>query len=1129
MKPALPGGTGGRAALAVLAGWAAVKALGMLLLADALATAIAELAAGGGADTRRLLVLGVAGALLRAGGAWATAHAATRAGLGAKERLRAELVTDALAGNGPTSPADACGLGHGALSALASRGLDGLDNYYSKYLPALVAAAVIPPVLGVRILAADWVSALIVALTVPLVPIFMVLIGLHTRDRMHQAAVGLDALANQLLELAQGLPALIGLRRADGKGSALRRVSEDYRASTMGTLRTAFLSGLALELVATISVAVVAVFIGLRLVYGDMALGAGLLALILAPDCFAPLRELGSAHHASEDGVKALERSRAVLDAPRGVRTPAVAPAPGTVLDVGHLTVTHAGNATPTVTGWSLRLEPGAAAVLDGPSGTGKTTILRVLAGIADADGADAPRVSGRLGIDRGSIAWVPQHPVFSEETVDAELALHAGVGSTPATRAVVLERVNAGALGGRRPTDCSPGELRRVAVARALLRIETAPDVVLLLADEPTAHLDPVSADAVRAALSGLRGSVGILVASHDRELARQLAAAPAGGPRGSIMTADTSQTGTSASAGTVREPVAAPDVKPASPSRAPSRPRRSLAHWALLRTLPWGKGGLGLGILFAVLALAAGAALTGISGWLIVSASHQPHVLHLMVAIVGVRAFGLGRSLLRYVERLRVHDAVLWWAGALRERTWDALAARPEHWGRITRSGAALGHLVAEIDEVRDTVPRVLVAPAAGVLTWAAIGLAVGLWAPDALWVALSVGVGAWVLLPAAVLAVERRATIEAARHRIWLGHRVPALFAAARDLRANGVASAAAESFASHDAGATLAMRRTAWGAGIGQAGAALLSSAAAVLAVAGTAGGAGEAAAVGGLLMLALAEPITDASAAVQRIPQLDDGLRRLHNNLGGMAAERALRPPAPHTAEPDNRLSIRLRGVSAGWGAGPDVVVGADLAVGPGQWVAVTGPSGAGKSTLLAVLLGALEPRSGRLEARTGGGAWRGAALADLGRIAWCPQEGHLFDSTVRRNLCLGRDLDDQPTDAELADAVRAVGLGDWLAGTPRGLETRIGPGGHRLSGGQRQRLAVARALVARADVLLLDEPTAHLGEDEAGELVADLRAGLPEKAVVLVTHDARLEATADDVLRLGPPHAAGHR
>ncbi len=167
-------------------------------------------------------------------------------------------------------------------------GLDALDDYYTQYLPAIVNCATVPLLIGARILFADWVSAVVIVLTVPLVPLFMVLIGRHTEDTVREAQSTLRKLSGHILELAKGLPVLVGLGRATEQRAALEDISEQYRTRTMGTLRTAFLSALALELIATISVAVVAVFIGVRLVHGDMALEAGLLALILAPDCYLP-------------------------------------------------------------------------------------------------------------------------------------------------------------------------------------------------------------------------------------------------------------------------------------------------------------------------------------------------------------------------------------------------------------------------------------------------------------------------------------------------------------------------------------------------------------------------------------------------------------------------------------------------------------------------------------------------------------------------------------------------------------------------------------------------------------------------------------------------------------------------
>src|SRR5215217_500953 len=296
---------------------------------------------------------------------WGEAVAARRAALGIKEELRAGLLDRALRnGVRGTGPAD------GGLAVLATRGLDALDSYYTQFLPALVNCAAIPLLVGARILFADWVSALVVVLTVPLVPLFMVLIGRYTEDNVREAQASLARLSTHMLELAKGLPVLVGLGRASAQRKALEEISEEYRSRTMGTLRTAFLSALALELIATISVAVVAVFIGVRLVHGDMPLEAGLLALILAPDCYLPLRELGTAHHASDDGRVALAETTAVTGAPEPQPLPAVrAGRPGAPITVTGLTVSYDGRSRPAIGPLTFTAPQSRITALDGPSG----------------------------------------------------------------------------------------------------------------------------------------------------------------------------------------------------------------------------------------------------------------------------------------------------------------------------------------------------------------------------------------------------------------------------------------------------------------------------------------------------------------------------------------------------------------------------------------------------------------------------------------------------------------------------------------------------------------------------------------------------------------------------------------
>ncbi len=1126
MRPTLPPGNSTKLALAGLGGLAALKAVGLVLSLGALAHALAQWAGGAVPDGTKLLVQGGAGALLLAAAVWGQSILARRAALGAKEELRAKLVGHRL---------DPRHAGHGgavgAEAMLASRGLDGLDNYFATYLPALVSCAVLPLAIGLQILISDWVSALIVVLTVPLVPVFMILIGFHTQERVEAAAAGLDRLSNHLLELARGLPVLVGLRRAGAQRQALADVCEAYRKSTMATLRTAFLSSMALELISTISVAVVAVFIGVRLVSGGIELEAGLLALMLAPECFRPLRDLGAAHHGSEDGVEALRRVTEILDAgaPAQPAAPAGAVIPsGTVVAARNFGVRHPGRTQPAVSGFTAELASGEALVLATPSGTGKSTILAALAGILPMGGAAGARTEGELHVRTpGAVVYVPQHPVFTEATVRDEVALYAagpdGRKVAAALLDSVLERVNASHLACRTVVDCSPGELRRVAVARALARIAVDPTVELALLDEPTAHLDPISAGAVREEVARLRGSVAVVVATHDPLLAQLL------GDSSATASAQTGRRRVAAAAPAapgLATPISAASAPAAAAAALDTAPARF--KWRQLRQLPLRSPRFAAGVLVSALATLSAAALSGISGWLIVWAAAQPPILYLLTLIVGVRAFGIGRSVLRYSERLLTHDAVFRWAAELRLQLWDSLGSSVLHWGKLTRSGGALGTLVADVDELRDAFPRVVVPIPAAVISYGAVLLTVYLLVPGALWVVLLLGLAALVLLPVLVLGAQRRASAAAAVHRIWLAERATTLFTAADQLAANGVGRTQAAAFMKADAAVAKPLRRLAWSDGLGQGAVSFLTSLAAIIAAAAAiAGGADpRAAAVAALLMLALAEPLGQYIEAVSALPALGTLMNKTLPLLDApttvqQVADRGTtdrKAAAQEAGEvPETVESLAVSDITARYpGVCHPVFTGVSGGTQRGKWWSVSGPSGAGKSTLLAVLLGFLAPGAGSYSLNS-----KPATGENLGQIAWCPQDAYLFNSTLRANLGLARPAATPPTEAQLSAVLGTVGLGAWLAELPLGLDTRVGPGGHHLSGGQRTRVSVARTLVAGAGVVLLDEPTAHLGQDEAAALVADLRQSLAGAAVVLVTHDAELAAGADTHLRLG--------
>ena len=1026
----------GRRTLVVMGLFGSATAVALVLMAEGVARGVTGAIAGGSLEAAALLLAG--GGILRAISSWGSQAYAARVGIGAKESLRRDLAGRALQTGGGRS---------GSLAA-TSLGLDELDAWYRTVLPAMTTTATIPLIVGARILAADWLSALIIVLTVPLVPVFMALVGLHTKERSDAASASLQRLSDHLVELARGLPVLVGLGRLAEQSAALRRVSEAHRAATMRTLRTAFLSSLVLELIATISVAIVAVAVGLRLINGDLSLEVGLVALVLAPECFAPFRALGSAFHASQDGLAAMRRARSVIDAP----------VPERVIADG---VTGADDlAIRGIRGLYFTLPVGSVTLVEGPSGSGKSTLLDVLAGVLQPE-------SGTLrGIT--TTAYVPQHPHTVGETVRAELALYGDDVDA------VMHRLR---LPDTDPAQLSPGELRRFAVARGVLRVNAG--AALLLLDEPTAHLDAATAALVERELELLRGRVTMVIASHEERIARladrRIVLAPSTfrapervEPVDTVDSVSTRSTHTGS---------ALPELVT---FLRPTFLRFAAA--ALLGTAS---------TLFAITLLA-------VSGWLIVRASEEPAIMYLLVAIVGVRFFGLGRAVLRYCERLLTHDASLGSVTDLRLRLWNGLAARGPASRALTTGGVALDYLVASADRVRDLVPRVVLPIVTAVASTIAIVIAVAALHAPALPALLVVAVG-MVIGALVAIAADRRAAQDEAAIRSTVLRRFTALVEAAPDLAANGVGDAVRHDIAALDAAAGAQARRSAIALGAGGAVVIAACAVASALMLGASTGASHAVVAVLVLLPLGLIEPLIALVDAAQQWPALSAALRKV-----GAVASSAEVPGAPTKTRVQ---SLELRDLATTWpGASAPAFAGVSAVAQRGDWIVVEGASGSGKSTLLATILGFVAPSSGAVLFDGGG---------EQARVAWCPQEGHLFDSTIRANLLLARTKEDKPTDAELTAILTEVGLGSFV------LDTRVGHHGAHLSGGERQRLAVARALLTRADVVLLDEPTAHLDADAADALMRDLRVALADRIVVLVTHHADERLDGDTRVALG--------
>ncbi len=520
----------------LLAAVAIGAASALLIVAQAFLIAGAVTATfqqGAGLADARDALLGLVGiAVGRAGLAWAAEAVGHRSAASAISQLRIQVLDRALR----LGPAHLGSTGAGELTALVTRGASALDSYFARYLPQLVLAVVVPVIGGVAILTQDPLAAVIVALTLPLIPVFMVLIGRYTQARVDRQWATLGVLSGHFLDVVEGLPTLKVFNRAKAQVETIRRVGEHYRVATMGVLRISFLSALVLELLATLSVAIIAVAIGLRLVEGTMDLRTGLAVLILAPEVYLPLRLVGLHFHAAADGVGAAERMFEVLEAEQGPIGQTRVDAATSTIRVTDLHVAFGDRVA--VPGASLEVHPGRVTALVGPSGSGKSTILAVLLGLV---GPPAATVSGRVEVLdasgrsteladldlahwRSQVGWVPQSPAMLAGTVADNVrfgrAGHDDAAVVGALRAAGLDPdelaagiATAVAEGG---AGVSVGQARRIGVARALLA-----DPAILLFDEPTAALDGTREAEVGATVAALaaRGRT-VLVVTHRRAL---------------------------------------------------------------------------------------------------------------------------------------------------------------------------------------------------------------------------------------------------------------------------------------------------------------------------------------------------------------------------------------------------------------------------------------------------------------------------------------------------------------------------------------------------------------------------------------------------------------------------------
>ncbi|MFJ8645228.1 thiol reductant ABC exporter subunit CydD [Streptomyces sp. NPDC093546] len=1161
---------------------AAVVVLGLLGagLVVAQAMLIAEVVVGafqqelGAPDLATPMLLLAAVAVGRGLVSWLTELAAHRAGAAVKSELRGRLLERAA----ELGPGWLSGQRVGSLVALATRGVDALDDYFARYLPQLGLAVVVPVAVLARIVTEDWVSAAIIVGTLPLIPVFMVLIGWATQARMDRQWKLLSRLSGHFLDVVAGLPTLKVFGRAKAQAESIRAITSEYRQATVRTLRIAFLSSFALELLSTLSVALVAVGVGMRLVHGDLDLYTGLVILVLAPEAYLPLRQVGAQYHAAAEGLAAAEEIFDVLETPVRAGGTGAVPAGPVRLELDAVTVRHAGRAEPSLDAASLVVEEGETVALVGPSGVGKSTLLDVVLGFAEP-AADGGRVLvggvelGSLDLERWreQVAWVPQRPYLFAGTIaenvrlarpDADdAAVARALRDAGAAEFVDALPAGAGTVLGEDGAGLSAGQRQRLALARAFLA-----DRPVLLLDEPTAALDGETEAGVVAAVRRLAAGRTVLLVVHrpallevaDRVVALRGSSptpplpetgapprtpgeesfvgadaptGPGAGPSGRVAAeavgadlaagaarrADARPAG--AGAGATARVGAKPAGAPASGAGSAAGPGAAALRWVRELAGEW-RARLWVALGLGSLALGSAVGLMGVSGWLISRASEQPPVLYLMVAVTATRAFGIGRAVFRYAERLVAHDTVLRVLAEVRVAVYRRLERIAPAGLRTARRGDLLSRLVSDVDSLQDYWLRWLLPAGTAVVVGAgAVGFTAWL-LPEAGAVLAAGLLLAGVGVPLVSGATARRAEGRLAPARGALAVAAVDLLRGCAELTVAGALKGRADRVREVDAALTRIASRQASATALGGGLSALLTgvtvAAAALVGVQAVRDGRldGVSLAVVVLVPLAAFEAVIGLPLAVQYRQRVRRSAERVYEVLD---APVPVQEPERPAAAPEGPFPVEVRGLSARYaGQQRDALAGFDLRLEAGRRVAVVGASGAGKTTVAQVLLRFLDARSGTY--RIGGVDASALDGDDVRRmVGLCAQDAHIFDSTIRENLRLARP---GASDDALRRALDRARLLEWADALPDGLDTLVGEHGARLSGGQRQRLALARALLADFPVLVLDEPAEHLDLATADALTDDLLRATEGRTTVLITHRLHGLEAVDEVVVL---------